>query len=171
MATNAQGYLPADIVLKAQDADKLDGLDSSASPGQLALRSALGAVNEADNPVHWNQLKGVPSAFADGTDAGITTIAVQYIEGEVVTAHAGVWTYADAACPTGSVVIGGGAVGTSRKLHLTDLFAAGMQWVVWMDNTDTTSRAFQAVATCLAITPASSLSSAAKGVRVLAKDR
>jgi hypothetical protein len=69
VATNAGGYLPNDIIRKAQDADKLDGVDSSAFPRVWALRSDDGAVNQADNPVHWKQLKGVPAPIADGKDA------------------------------------------------------------------------------------------------------
>jgi hypothetical protein len=66
VATNAQGYLPADIVLKAQNADRLDGLVSTVFARAALLKGAAGAVNEPDNPVHWNQLKGVPAGIADG---------------------------------------------------------------------------------------------------------
>lgn len=33
-----------------------------------------GTINSANNPVDWTKLKGVPSDFADGTDAGLGTI-------------------------------------------------------------------------------------------------
>jgi hypothetical protein len=69
VATNAAGYLPADIIRIAADADRLDGLDSRAFARRAALRSDAGAVNQADNPVHWKQLKGVPTGIADGNDA------------------------------------------------------------------------------------------------------
>jgi hypothetical protein len=49
MAFAASGYLPTNIVQ--------GGVATVA-----ALQSATGAVNEADNPVHWNQLQGVPPA-------------------------------------------------------------------------------------------------------------
>jgi hypothetical protein len=55
MAFSAAGYLPSNIVQ--------GGVATIA-----ALRSPVGAVNEADNPVHWNQLQGVPPTIADGTD-------------------------------------------------------------------------------------------------------
>jgi hypothetical protein len=69
VATNAAGYLPNDIIAKAQNADTLDGLDSAVFARAALLRGATGAVNEPDNPVHWNQLKGVPTGFADGAVA------------------------------------------------------------------------------------------------------
>jgi hypothetical protein len=48
------------------------------------LLSNPGTVNDADNPVHWTKLKGVPAGFADGTGiaarfrdpAGLTTDGV-----------------------------------------------------------------------------------------------
>ena len=49
MAFGATGYLPDNIVA--------GGVATVA-----ALQSSVGAVNEADNPVHWNQLQGVPDA-------------------------------------------------------------------------------------------------------------
>lgn len=57
MAFAASGYLPTNIVM--------GGVATVA-----ALQSATGAVNEADNPVHWNQLQGVPPTIADGLDEG-----------------------------------------------------------------------------------------------------
>jgi hypothetical protein len=57
MAFSAQGYLPANIVQ--------GGVATIA-----ALQSSAGAVNEADNPVHWNQISGVPATIADGVDEG-----------------------------------------------------------------------------------------------------
>jgi hypothetical protein len=54
---------------KAADADKLDGIDSSALSTKAEL-SAAGALNSAGNPVSWTKLKGVPSTLADGDDAG-----------------------------------------------------------------------------------------------------
>ena len=56
MAFACHGYLPNNIVPWA---------GSPRLPRCRALE--LGAVNEADNPVHWNQLHGVPPAIADGT--------------------------------------------------------------------------------------------------------
>jgi len=57
MAFGATGYLPDNIVA--------GGVATVA-----ALQSSIGAVNEADNPVHWNQLQGVPPTIADGADEG-----------------------------------------------------------------------------------------------------
>jgi hypothetical protein len=57
MAFSAAGYLPGNIVQ--------GGVATLA-----ALQSTAGAVNEADNPVHWNQLLGVPATLADGADEG-----------------------------------------------------------------------------------------------------
>ncbi len=66
MAFAASGYLPTNIVM--------GGVATVA-----ALQSATGAVNEADNPVHWNQLQGVPLSVVNGTTLSIlgpeTTIA------------------------------------------------------------------------------------------------
>ena len=74
MAFSAQGYLPNNIILKAMDSDELDGLDSTAFATLAALQSPVGSVNEADNPVNWNQLQNVPAGLADGTDNGITAM-------------------------------------------------------------------------------------------------
>jgi hypothetical protein len=54
MAFSGQGYLPANIVQ--------GGVATIA-----ALQSSAGAVNEADNPVHWNQIQGVPPTIINGT--------------------------------------------------------------------------------------------------------
>jgi hypothetical protein len=68
VATNRAGYLPDDIIVKARDADRLDGIDSRAFARRSLLASDAGAVNEADNPIHWRQLRGVPPDIADGAD-------------------------------------------------------------------------------------------------------
>ena len=70
VATNGSGYLPNNIIRKARDSDKVDGFHSSAFAKAQALKSSAGAVNQADNPVHWKQLKGVPVGIADGDDTG-----------------------------------------------------------------------------------------------------
>lgn len=66
MAFGATGYLPNNIIQKATDADLIDGIDSTALATIAALRSPDGAVNEADNLVHWNQLFGVPAKVLAG---------------------------------------------------------------------------------------------------------
>lgn len=53
MAFNNAGYLPTNIV---------DGNVATVA----ALQNPAGAVNEADNPVHWNQVQGVPPAVLMG---------------------------------------------------------------------------------------------------------
>ena len=73
VATNGSGYLPNNIIRKARDSDKVDGFHSSAFAKAQALKSSSGAVNQADNPVHWKQLKGVPVGIADGDDTGYTS--------------------------------------------------------------------------------------------------
>jgi hypothetical protein len=109
VATNAEGYLPANIVKKATDADKLDGVDSSGFARTAALKSGTGAVNQADNPVHWNQLKGVPAGIADGKDA------VGPLLGFYVNANGGKLTAGsgdggvDVFCDAGDVATGGSA--------------------------------------------------------------
>ena len=71
VATSKYGSLPNNIIKKAHNADKLDGFDSRAFARKAQLRSDTGAVNEADNLVHWNQLMGMPATFADGVDDGL----------------------------------------------------------------------------------------------------
>lgn len=61
MAFGATGYLPANIVK--------GGVATLA-----ALRDPAGAVNEPDNPVHWNQIQGVPPAVM-GSDTTESFIA------------------------------------------------------------------------------------------------
>ena len=53
MAFNGSGYLPSNIV---------DGNVATVA----ALQSPAGAVNEADNPVNWNQIQNVPPAVLAG---------------------------------------------------------------------------------------------------------
>lgn len=156
VATNAQGYLPNDIVLKARNADTLDGLDSPVFARSAALGSAAGAVNEADNPVHWRQLKGIPAGFADGADAGITGIEIKYVLSDWKSASPDGWTDTHAPCPEGSIAVGGGGIGYS-KLVLTAsyAYAYGSAWGVYMHNTDpSSSHGFQAFAVCLSTIPA-----------------
>jgi hypothetical protein len=71
MAIGATGYLPNNIIQKAMDADKIDGIDSTALATMAALQSSAGAVNEAGNPVHWNQLQGVPPGIINGTTISV----------------------------------------------------------------------------------------------------
>ncbi len=66
VATDAAGYLPDDIIRKATDADRLDGIHAGAFARAAALKSSAGAVNQPDNLVHWDQLLGVSSTLADG---------------------------------------------------------------------------------------------------------
>ena len=66
MAFGATGYLPDNIVA--------GGVATVA-----ALQSSIGAVNEADNPVHWNQLQGVPPAILTGTTRSWIVIATGLI--------------------------------------------------------------------------------------------
>jgi hypothetical protein len=58
MSFNKAGYLPSNIVQ--------GGVATIA-----ALQSSTGAVNEADNPVHWNQIQGVPPAIINGTTLSV----------------------------------------------------------------------------------------------------
>lgn len=66
------GRLPNNIIAKALDADKLDGIDSGtfATDAEVNdLRSELstaGTVNLPGNPVDWTKLKGVPGALTNG---------------------------------------------------------------------------------------------------------
>ena len=82
MAFAASGYLPTNIV-----------------PGGVAtvaaLQSTTGAVNEADNLVHWNQLQGVPPTIADGVDApGYISSVVAPTGGSTVpTGGVGIWVW------------------------------------------------------------------------------
>jgi hypothetical protein len=65
--SSVTGRLPNDIIAKARDAEKLDGLDS----GSFALSDFLkspGQINQSVNPVDWTKLAGVPADLADGAD-------------------------------------------------------------------------------------------------------
>jgi hypothetical protein len=65
--STATGRLPNNIIKKAPDAGKLDGIDSSAFALGDEL-SASGKVNQGINPVDWSKLKNVPGEIADGLD-------------------------------------------------------------------------------------------------------
>ena len=98
VAFSAKGYLPDNVIRKARDADRLDGLDSTAFATLAALQgltatlqSPAGAVNEADNPVHWNQLQGVPPTIADGVDEGRGYVSTVLPGTYTVPAQAGSW--------------------------------------------------------------------------------
>jgi hypothetical protein len=85
MALSAKGYLPNNVIRKAADADKLDGLDSTVFATITALQSAAGAINEGDNLVHWNQLFGTPPTIADGVDSvGYTSSTPAFVGGNTL---------------------------------------------------------------------------------------
>lgn len=67
MAFSASGYLPANIVK-----------GTVATLAQLG--DSTGAANEADNPVHWNQIQGIPPAVLTGD----TTVSAIVFETPVV---------------------------------------------------------------------------------------
>lgn len=66
--------LPNNIIAKAPDADKLDGVDSKRFARKDALGSK-GTLNLGTNLVDWTKLKGVPSELADGDVTGPTAYA------------------------------------------------------------------------------------------------
>jgi hypothetical protein len=164
MAFAASGYLPSNIVK--------GGIATLA-----ALKSAVGAVNEADNPVHWNQLQGVPGGIADGVDnEGITAIKLTRVQGSSVTVAAAtpVNVYEASAsipCPPGATVTGGGAFSSSRYMNITTSCPAdAATWLVFVTNTDqTSSHTFNAYAICMSIEPAGALTTARKGGLLPAK--
>jgi hypothetical protein len=157
VATNAAGYLPADIIRIAADADRLDGLDSRAFARRAALRSDAGAVNQADNPVHWKQLKGVPAGLADGRDAaGIRGITIttafdsQRVEGLRSVSML-------VPCPAGHRVVGGGYNQTSNELRIAISAPAATQWFVNATNYAAYETILTVYAICLATDPPNAL--------------
>ena len=63
MAFNSAGYLPTNVV-------------KGVAATLTQLGDTTGAVNEADNPVQWNQIQGVPAAVVKG-DATSSTIVFE----------------------------------------------------------------------------------------------
>jgi hypothetical protein len=64
------GLLPNNIIAKAPDAEKLDGLDSSVFATLTALATDDGIPNEAGDPVDWTKVKNIPGDLADGDQVG-----------------------------------------------------------------------------------------------------
>jgi hypothetical protein len=92
VATNAQGKLPNNIINRAPNANLLDGLDSTLFAQVARLRSGVGSVNQSDNYVHWNQLLGVPSGFADGRDQGYGSFITSPTNNSI-SANGSLWIY------------------------------------------------------------------------------
>jgi hypothetical protein len=156
VATNAQGYLPADILRKAQDADRLDGVDSSAFPRVWALKSDDGAVNEADNPVHWRQLKGVPAGFADGKDnvgSVFGAYAGERVDGEL---EAKTGTAVIVRCDTGDLAISASYGFDPILIQIEQIggtIPMSEAFVVSLQNHETLTASYFVRAICLDMTP------------------
>ena len=159
VATNATGYLPNNIIQKALDSELLDGLDSLAFATLAALGSAAGAVNEADNPVQWNQLKGVPAEIADGVDNGITSMTYSQHTGAAVPIAALGNAVASVNCPAGRVPVSGGHTADSFLVFNVASFRAGAGWIIAARNTDAVAHNIFPVVHCVAAVPATSISS------------
>jgi hypothetical protein len=160
MAFSAQGYLPNNIILKAMDSDELDGLDSTAFATLAALQSPVGSVNEADNPVNWNQLQNVPAGLADGTDNGITAMTFTQVVGTAVNLPASSNGTADATCPAGSVPVSGGHTASSYLVFNVSSFRTGAGWIVAARNTDAAAaHTLTAIVHCVTAVPATGISS------------
>ena len=159
MAFSTQGYLPDNIILKAMDSDELDGLDSTAFATLEALRSSAGTVNEADNPVNWNQLQGVPAGLADGVDGGITAMTFTQEVGTAVVLAANSNGTAAATCPAGSVPVSGGHTASSYLVYNVSSFRAGAGWIVAARNTDAAAQTLTAIVHCVTAVPSTAISS------------
>lgn len=157
MAFSASGYLPDNVIKKAVDADKLDGLDSTAFASLAALQalqSPAGAVNEADNPLHWNQLQGVPATLADGNDDGLTKIT--FIRSFSDFSAAGLSsTFYDKSCPSGKAVSGGFWTNFPDDIEFYgSLPLSDTQWRVWAKNSNAAARNISVWVECIATEPA-----------------
>jgi len=159
VATNASGYLPNNIILKALDSELLDGLDSLAFATLAALGSAAGAVNQADNPVQWNQLQGVPAEIADGVDNGITSMTYsQHTGAAVAIAGLGNAT-AVANCPAGSVPVSGGHTASAFTIYNVSSFRTGNGWIIAAHNDTAVAGTITPVVHCVTAVPSTSISS------------
>jgi hypothetical protein len=162
MAFSAQGYLPNNIILKAMDSDELDGLDSTAFATLAALQSAAGTVNEADNPVNWNQLQNVPAGLADGTDNGITAMTIAQVVGADVALAANGNAQAVVACPGVSKVVTGGFTTSSFGVHMVSSLRSGNGWIVAANNTTGAAQTLTPIAYCLTTDPSTGINIARK---------
>lgn len=91
VATNTAGNLPANLIPKALNADKLDGIDSGAFSAKSSL-SSPGTVNAGQNPVDWTKLKGVPAGLADGQDGGDGIFGSTQLIDSVTAGGSDLWT-------------------------------------------------------------------------------
>ena len=168
VATNSSGYLPNNIIKKARNADKLDGLDSSIFARWFALQSSAGAINQGDNPVHWKQLKGVPGAIADGNDKqGVTGVKIIRRLGNALSIDAGDTGTATASCPTGSKAVGGGfsASSTDVIVYVNHANSNATHWIATARNVGGISRGLSAVVQCMSTTPSAAISTVRKGAK------
>jgi hypothetical protein len=144
-------------------------VDSGSS--YLARKSSTGKA-PATNPTYWGLLAAAATAGATGP-AGATgatgpagPVAVKYVEGASVSGPAGAQTRADAQCPAGWSVIGGGArsdsgdvaVNVNSSMPTDGNDANGLfddAWRVDMNNADTAPWTFRAWAICVVATSTS----------------
>jgi hypothetical protein len=123
--------------------------------------SAAGIINTASNPLDCTKLKGVPTDFADGVDNGggsVTSVAsgTGLTGGPITTTgtlnvdpgvSAGGLVFADALCPAGKKVLGGGGLALGTNSAFFDMLASfppstatPTKWRALFRNRDSVSR-------------------------------
>jgi hypothetical protein len=159
VAANANGFLPNNIIKMALNSNLLDGLDSAAFATLALLGSTAGVVNEADNPVQWNQLQGVPTGIADGVDNGITSMTYSQVTGAAVPIAGNGNAEAIVDCPAGRIPVSGGHTASSYSIYSVSSFRTGNGWIIAAHNDSAAAGTITPIVHCVAAEPATSISS------------
>lgn len=157
------------------NADKVDGkhavgagVSKARRAGKLVATDGAGKLPSNIVDPFWGGIKNVPAGFADGIDDGITGLKVTKVNGAIPPALADGYQFAYAFCPTGSVLVGGGAailsghavthIVASQPGGTTNWFAHGFKEF----GTGGTYQ-IQAYALCLAVDSGGPITTASKG--------
>jgi hypothetical protein len=154
------------------NADKVDGKHAvKYTAKRTQRRNKLVATNwRGELPPNivrpqWRLIKGVPAGFADGVDnAGVSGIKVTRVVSDGASIDPGTEGFADANCPIGSVIVGGGSVGSYWDVHLTTSFPVSpTTWRSHAHNTSGTVKFITAHAMCMSVEPSGAITTASKG--------
>lgn len=124
VATNSQGYLPNNIITKAPDANKLDGLESAAFLRTTAKAANANKLDNRDSTAFWQKSEPVDAATLGGAAANglIRVASSQSSATTTITADENYHDYGDAltiTAPTAGHVLVTSATGITEASECT----------------------------------------------------